>query len=181
MISMLVVFYLFLILFAMVGAMRGWGKELLISFSVILALAFIVVIETYVPIVSPFLNSNREIQYWVRMIVVVVLVLFGYQSPRSIARLKSATEKRERVTDFLVGILMGVLSGYMIIGTLWYFTHAADYFPIKNFVTAPTPDSPQGEAALELLRRLPPAYLAKTPNVFIAVVLAFIFVIVVFI
>lgn len=181
MINMLVVFYLFLFIFAAVGAMRGWGKELLVTFSVILSMAFIAVIETYIPVLSPFLAENKVAMFWTRIAVTVGLVLFGYQSPRSIARLKTATEKRERVSDLLLGIVMGLLSGYMVVGTLWFFLHQAEYFPIRNYVVSPDPNLPRDYATLRLLNILPPQYLMKVPNIFIAVVIAFIFVIVVFV
>jgi hypothetical protein len=47
MISLTVLFWVFIILFAIIGAMRGWSKELLVTFSVILALFLIEVLETY--------------------------------------------------------------------------------------------------------------------------------------
>jgi hypothetical protein len=53
------------------GAMRGWAKEMLVIFSVVLALAFIVVLETYIPYVNEFLSTNPDIQIWVRIIVVI--------------------------------------------------------------------------------------------------------------
>ena len=48
MISLLVVFYIFVILFAIIGAMRGWAQELLVTFSVILAFFLIHVLENIV-------------------------------------------------------------------------------------------------------------------------------------
>jgi hypothetical protein len=49
MVSLLFVFWMFIILFGVIGANRGWAKELLVVCSVILALAFIVLIERYIP------------------------------------------------------------------------------------------------------------------------------------
>ena len=40
MISLAVVFWMYVILFAIIGGMRGWAKEILVTFSVILALTF---------------------------------------------------------------------------------------------------------------------------------------------
>ena len=42
MISLVSAFWLFVIIFGLIGAMRGWAKELLVAFSVILAI-FIVI------------------------------------------------------------------------------------------------------------------------------------------
>ncbi len=37
MVSLIVIFWMYVILFAIIGGMRGWAKELLVTFSVILA------------------------------------------------------------------------------------------------------------------------------------------------
>ena len=54
MISILSAFWMFVILFGLIGAMRGWAKELLVVFSVILALFLIYVLETYTQYMVPF-------------------------------------------------------------------------------------------------------------------------------
>lgn len=180
MISMLIVFYMFVALFATIGAMRGWAKELLVIFSVILALAFISVVELLIPVLGPFITSNPVFQFYFRVTVVVVLSFFGYQSPR-IARLAKAAEKRDRIQDLLLGMIMGAISGFMVVGTIWSFAHAAGYPVFTDYMTAPVPGGPGGDAALRIIRVLPPVWLGKPPNIYIAVVLAFIFVIAVFV
>ena len=50
MMSIVYIFWMYVILFAVIGGMRGWAKELLVSFSVILALALNHVIRRYIPI-----------------------------------------------------------------------------------------------------------------------------------
>jgi uncharacterized membrane protein required for colicin V production len=180
MFSMIAVFWMFVLLFAINGSMRGWAKELLVSFSVILALAFIAVMENLMPVASDLLRNNPELQYYFRMTVLLVIVFFGYQSPR-FSRIGKATEKRDRITDLLMGFFMGALSGYMVIGTLWSFMDANNYQWLKSFVIAPSAQTAGGEAALWMLKRLPPIWLGRQPNIYIAVVLAFIFVIVIFI
>ncbi len=180
MISMLVVFYMFIVFFAIGGAMRGWAKELLVSFSVVLALAFITVVETLVPILGPFITSNPVLQFWVRIGAVVAMVMFGYQSPR-FSRLAKSTEKRDRIQDLLFGLIMGAISGYMVVGTIWAIAHMSGYPTLSEFVIPPTKDSQIGEATLRLIKTLPPAWLGKPPTIYIAVVLAFVFVIVVFV
>jgi len=58
MVSLIVVFWMYVILFATIGAMRGWARELLVAFSVILALFITSVVENFVPIIGPILASN---------------------------------------------------------------------------------------------------------------------------
>ena len=50
MMSIVYVFWMYVILFAIVGWMRGWAKELLVAFSVILALAVNHVLRKYIPL-----------------------------------------------------------------------------------------------------------------------------------
>lgn len=178
MISLLVVFYLFLGLFSIMGAMRGWAKEMLVIFSVVLALAFIVVIENYIPYISDFLVANPDIQIWVRVIAVIGFAFFGYESPR-FSRIGKATERRERLQDILLGAILGAVSGYMIIGSLWSYIGSAGY-PL-DYVIPPSPEWPLGEATMKVMNLLPPEWLGQTPTVFIAMVFAFLIVIVVFV
>jgi len=178
MIAILIVFYLFLGLFSIMGAMRGWAKEMLVIFSVVLALAFIVVIETYVPYVNEFLKTNPDIQIWVRIIVVIGFAFFGYESPR-FSRIGKATERRDRLQDILLGGILGVVSGYMIVGSLWSFINSAGY-PL-DYVIPPSTEWPMGEATLRILNILPPVWLGQPPTIFIAMVFAFLIVIVVFV
>ncbi len=51
MVSLIVVFWMYVVLFAIIGGMRGWAKELLVTFSVILALTFTTLLSSYVPFV----------------------------------------------------------------------------------------------------------------------------------
>lgn len=178
-VSILVVFYLFMVLFAIIGAMRGWAKELLVGFSVILAIALIVILETLIPVVSTFLTRDPVIQFWSRTVIVTLLVFFGYQSPK-LSQFAKAVNRRDQIQDVLLGLILGLVSGYLIVGSLWAFMASADY-PFAPYITAPQSGQPLGDAALRIVNYLPPVWLGKAPNIFIAVVFAFIFVIVVFI
>ncbi|MEW5871367.1 MAG: hypothetical protein AB1894_18995 [Chloroflexota bacterium] len=177
MISLVIVFYMFVILFGFIGAMRGWAKEILVTFSVILALAFISVIELLLPMVGPFIQSNPSMQYWFRILTVVLMAFFGYQSPK-FSRLSKAAERRDRIQDVMLGMFLGLVSGWFVIGTLWYYTHQADYPMLAKYVVPAQGD--MAESMQRILKLLPPVWLGKQPNIYIAVVLAFIFVIIVF-
>jgi len=178
MISLLIVFYLFVGTFAFIGSMRGWAKEVLVAFSIILALAFISVLEELIPVIGPFLKSNPSMQYWVRIGIVLAMTFFGYQSPK-FSRLEKVTEKREKIQDALLGLVMGALSGYFVVGTIWWFTHTASYPVLSEFINDPPEHI--AEATQRILNILPPVWLGKPPQIYIAVVLSFIFVIVLFI
>ena len=178
MIALVAVFWMFIAMFGLVGVMRGWAKELLVIFSVVLALALIAVVENLIPVLGPFLNSNPIIQYWVRTGIVVVLTIFGYQSPK-FSRLAISTEKRDRVQDLILGLVVGLISGFFVVGTLWSFAHSAGYPELDKLIVKPPANLT--EATQNILRFLPPLWLGKPPTIYVAVVLTFIFVIVIFI
>ncbi|MBN2387219.1 MAG: CvpA family protein [Anaerolineales bacterium] len=176
MISLNFVFWMYVVLFGVIGAMRGWARELLVSFSVILALTFTNLIERYVSFVRDTIPANSPALFWLRTIIIIVLVFFGYQTP-NIPRFASKLT-REKLQDTLLGIFLGALNGYLIAGSLWFYMNEAQY-PFA-LISAPIAGTPMGDAALKLVQYLPPRVLG-VPAIYFAVVLAFIFVIVVFI
>ncbi len=171
------IFWMFVILFGIIGAMRGWAKELLVTFSTVLALFILNVIETYVPFVSQSLKANPSTLFWLRAILLAGLVFFGYQSP-NLQRLAGSNRfAREKLQDYLLGFVLGSINAYLFIGTFWWFMADANY-PFK-FIIPPDPNTTIGQASLDLLKRMPPVWL-KPPAIFFAIALAFAFVIVVF-
>jgi uncharacterized membrane protein required for colicin V production len=166
---------LLVIFFGVIGLMRGWAKELLVSFSVVLALAFNSLLTRYVPLVNSLPADGTAI-FWIRMIIVVTLVFFGYQTV-GLARL-AGKAVREKLQDSLLGFILGAVNGYLIIGTAWFYLHQANY-PFE-YITAPIPGTPMGDMALRLIPMLAPRLLGE-PAIYFAVMLCFIFVLVVFI
>ena len=175
MMSIVYVFWMYVVLFAVIGAMRGWAKELLVSFSVILALTTNHVLRRYIPLVSA-LPENSSSLFWVRAMIVTTLVYFGYQTVISIARLASRAA-RERLQDTLFGIFMGAINGYLISGTILFYLHQANY-PFSSIVSAPTGDV---LTQVQTLMNWMPPHLLGEPGIYFAVLICFIFVIVVFI
>jgi hypothetical protein len=175
MMSIVYVFWMYVILFAVIGALRGWAKELLVSFSVILALTTNHVLRRYIPLVSALPAESTSL-FWIRTMIVVTLVYFGYQTVVSIARLASRAA-RERLQDTLFGIFLGAINGYLIAGTILYYLQEAQY-PFPEIVSAPTGDILTNVQAL--MNWMPPHVLGE-PGIYFAVLICFIFVIVVFI
>ena len=216
MISLAVVFYIFVFFFALIGGLRGWAKELIVIFSVVLTLFVIWVFESYIGVVStPFITLDKQYgyvaqdvqadivvippeelvrfkdlptdtargeyrtQFWLRTSILIVVVFFGYQTPAVLARL-GRSAGREKIQDFLLGLVLGGVNGYLIMGTLWSYMHSAHYI-FEPYIVAPTGDDPLMNTAKTLISLLPPAWLSTTPIIFIAISLAFLFVLVVFI
>ena len=179
MVSLVLVFYIFVILFALVGTVRGWAKELVVTFSVILSLFLIAVMENYVPWVKDMLPTlPLRTGFWVRALILILLAFFGYQTPATFERLAAKTTKSsERVQDWMLGLFLGGINGYLVIGSIWYFMIQAGY-PFES-ISAPGGEDPFYNAAQILAGILPPAWLG-VPQIYFAVGLAFVFVIIVF-
>jgi uncharacterized membrane protein required for colicin V production len=180
MVGLNVVFWILVILFALIGMTRGWAKELLVTFSVILALFIIAVLERWAPFFQTTAGDlMTTTQFWSRIAILLALVFFGYQTP-SIQRLAgSGRFARDRLQDSLLGFVLGAINGYLIWGTIWFYLHNAGY-PFPAIFTPAPAGTPTEQAILQILRALPPTWLG-VPVIYFAVALAFAFVLVVFI
>jgi uncharacterized membrane protein required for colicin V production len=161
---------MYIVLFSVIGAMRGWAKELLVAFSVILSIFIITVLKAYTGFVQAFIDAGgKETEFWLHTILILLLAFFGYQTPK-LSRLATAA-RREKLQDSLLGFFIGAFNGYLIVGSIWHYLKEADYF--LEFVNSP-------ETVSQLLDYLPPTWLG-IPEVYFAVAIAFTFVVIVFI
>ena len=174
------VFWMFVVVFAFIGFVRGWAREVLVTASVILAFFIIYVLLT-IGYVANFLSAGQVSdsgvitvqQFWFQVIVLLLLIFFGYETP-SIPRLAGNRFKRDNFRDSALGLLLGGFNGYMILGSLWYFMGQYNYnygFIIPEF----------SQTAMDLYAKLPPTWLMDSPSILIAVIVAFLFLIVVFV
>ena len=179
MVSLAVLFYIFIFIFALIGAIRGGAKEVIATFSVVLGLYIIAVLQSYVPAVESYItNSPITSQIGFKSIVLGGIVFCGYQTPNLPMFNQNQRFRRDRLQDLILGFMVGALNGFMIFGSLWYFIHEANY--PYSFVLAPIAGTPAGEAAMQLIPMLPPTWLV-TPLNYLAIALSFMFVLVVFI
>jgi hypothetical protein len=159
MLSLSLVFWIFIIMFALIGAMRGWAKELRVTFSMILVLFIIQLTAKHVPFSSS--NTARPFYFW--LLLVVVFALLGYHIPTG----GKVAPPRSQLQNWLLGCIIGACNGYLLVGTVWYYLDMAGY-PFAS-ISAPADRS--------IIAWLPPAWL----NVPIAVAVAFTIVVIVFI
>lgn len=168
------VFWLLLIIFGVIGGMRGWAKEILVLFSMVLALFIDVIITKYVKGFDAALAAQGPVaQFAVRSLFIIMLAFFGYETPALSSALQGKG-KRERLQDVLLGVVIGLLNGYLLVGTLWFYMHLAQY-PLPG-VAAPTEPG-----VLNYINYLPQKVIASEPSIYFAVAIAFVFVIVVFV
>ena len=176
MISIIYLFWMYVILFAIVGGMRGWAKELLVSFSVVLALGLNHLIRRYIPLAQNLPETDTSL-FWLRTIILLTLVYFGYQTVVSIPHLASRA-RRERLQDSLFGVILGAINGYLVAGTILFYLHIADY-PFPEIISRPA-DPTLLQTVNQMMLYMPPQLLGE-PGIYFAIILAFVFILVVYI
>ena len=175
MMSIIYIFWMYVCLFAVIGAMRGWAKELLVSFSAVTALAVNLLLEKYIPLVRD-LPDNSSSVFWIKVIIMLTVVYFGYQTVSVVPRLSSKAA-REKLQDALFGFVVGGLNGYFVAGSLLFFNHVAEY-PYRNIITPAT--DPALFTTIEMMMKYMPPRLIGEPGIYFAVILVLIFVLVVY-
>jgi hypothetical protein len=176
-VSLVVLFGIFVMLFGLIGAMRGWAKELLVTSAVILGLFINAILESYVEPyrTALFLQPSRS-QFLIRAGLLALLGFFGYQTPQ--IRALQPKMVRERLEEILLGLILGLLNGYLLTGSIWYYLHESGY--PTELVQMPPPGSNLAEQIASVVGFLPPNLL-PIPHVYFAVGVVFVFIIVVFV
>jgi hypothetical protein len=158
------------------GALRGWSKEMLVLFSVIVALAarviFGVIVADRIPYLGDLFDRPPVERFYVNTGLLVLMAVAGYAGPVISGRLASASA-RETLQDILLGFVIGAANGYLIIGSIWFFLKEAQY-GIWG-VAEPAPGSIAEALATKYL---PPLWLTD-PVLLTVFVLASVFVIIV--
>ena len=179
MVSLSVLFYIFIFIFALIGAIRGWAKEVTALVASVLALFIRTVLQAFIPAVKTYMeNSPVTSQVTFRMAVMGIIAFLGYQTPNLPVFMQSQQFKRGQMQDVILGFLVGGLNGFMIFGSLWYFMHQGGY-PF-TYVLPPIAGTQAGDAAMQIIPLLPPNWLVA-PGIYFAVALSFLFVLMVFI
>ena len=182
MMSIIYLFWMYVFLFGVIGAMRGWAKELMVSFSVVTALAVNLLLEKYISLVKNLVDplaptaEALSAQFWIRTLILIALVYFGYQTV-SISRFASKA-MRERLQDSMFGAVLGGFNGYLVAGSVLFYNHVANY-PYSHIVSRAT-DPVIIQAIDAMMKYMPPRFLGE-PGIYFAVIIILIFIIVVYI
>lgn len=174
MISLVVVFWMYVALFAVIGMLRGWAKELLVGFSVVVSVALNTLLHTYVPVMNK-LPDNDPTLFWIRAVILGMLTYFGYQTVISIARLQAGA-RRERLQDALFGLFLGAINGYLVVGSFWSYWADAGY--PGGFVEQAK--GPARELIKTMLEYMPPQLLGM-PGIYFAIIIILVFILVVYV
>ena len=176
MMSIVYIFWMYVILFAIIGAMRGWAKELLVAFSVVTALAVNLLLQKYIPLVRDLDKTSSSV-FWIHTLILLCLVYFGYQTVASIPHLASKA-KSERLQDALFGAVLGGVNGYLVSGSILFYNQLASY-PYK-YIISPATD-PAIVKTIDVMMNYMPPHLLGEPGIYFAVIIILIFIIVVYV
>lgn len=122
MISLFVLFWIMVLLFALVGALRGWSKEVIAMAGLILSLF---TIRQFGGFLVGLVGGGAELtpealrqQFVVLGSLHLVIAFFSYQG---VVLVKNRLSGREQLQERLLGFLVGGVNGYFLVGTLWSF------------------------------------------------------------
>ncbi|MBC6936621.1 MAG: hypothetical protein DWB42_12365 [Chloroflexi bacterium] len=135
------------IFFGIIGAMRGWNREIVSTAGIILALFTLFQLDPLLR--GVFLASvPREQTFFVQVGLFAAIIYFAYQSRTIVDR--SGPDNPNRTQNMVLGVVLGALNGYLIWGAIWYFLDINEY-PFSPLVTAP----PAGSVSEQALNAIP--------------------------
>jgi len=144
-----------ILLFGLMGALRGWSKEMLVLFAVVVSLAMRVIFTEYVPFIRDLFEGPPVQQFYIYTGLLLLMTIAGYAGPAMSGRLASASA-RETLQDIVLGFIIGAVNGYLIVGSIWYFLDAAGYG-----IWGVAQPAPNTIAAALAAKYLPPLWLSN--------------------
>lgn len=169
-------FIVYVILFTFLGLLRGWVKESVLTFGVIMALAINLMLRKYIPLIAALVDTDPSL-FWMRILMLLIWVYFSYRTVVDVPVMAERAEKRDpRHRIFDLGL--GLLNGYLFVGSLLFYMHLANY-PLPQFVGLPS-NPTLLEMSNLLMVYMPPQVLGE-PGIYFAEILAFVAVIVIYV
>jgi len=174
MVAIQAVFWVFVAFFAIIGAMRGWAKEVVAAAGIILALFAINLLGPTLEGFFPEAATAAQ-RFGTKTAIFLAIVFFSYQGPTLVAAVtkeKLAAKARAKLQDTLLGVVVGIVNGYLIAGTVWFFLQEQGY-PFPSLIEGP----PDGWESIMLAQKYLPLIVLK-PWLSYLVIVFFLFVIV---
>lgn len=164
------------VLFAVMGFVRGATREIIAMAGIVLAL--FVIEQLGDVILTPLIGSaSLAQQFYVYAGFLALFTLFAYESPARFERAEhSGRDAREGLQEGLLGATVGGVNAYLFFGSLWYYMDVLHY-PLSPSITAP----PLNSASAQLVNQLPLVFLLEGNLLTPLVIALFVVVIVVLI
>lgn len=175
MIQLSTIYWFLILMFAIIGFMRGWTREIVASAGIILALFATWQFDAV--LLQPLTQGATPQQiFYLYSGILVLIGLFAYQTPTTAARLSEGrlwSDRRQGLQERLLGLVIGGVNGYLIFGALWYYLDRTGY-PFPPFIVAP----PVGSASAAMVSSLPLIFLVQGNLLTILVIVLFLFVLI---
>ncbi len=127
-----IVFIIFVIMFGAIGAIRGWVREVLVSFSMIFAL--FVVNQFNKELGSLAGSAGAEWKWFWRAFPFMLISFFGYLGG-VVTNRKTEGGKRD-AAQAVLSIVLGLFNGFILFSTLAYFAFQAGILSGNSFSAA---------------------------------------------
>lgn len=135
---------------AYIGWKRGWIKEVIALAGITLGL--FAMSEFQVLFNNTFNDLPPEQRFYLQSVLFLLIVFFAYQT-RELDRGSRGATERDELQSRVLGAIVGLLNGYLISGTLWYFltVHPSNgNYALSPYVVAPAPGTDAAAAAQNL-------------------------------
>jgi hypothetical protein len=130
------------IFFGILGFLRGWQRELVVTGAVLLVGFAVFQFDSLIRTI--FFGVNHDTLFSFQLIGLILAVFYAYQAKGITPTGRGRRDARDS-RDNVIGILVGAFNGYLIGGTLWYLLDINQY-PLEQLFTAPGPNSPSAQA-----------------------------------
>jgi uncharacterized membrane protein required for colicin V production len=125
MINANLVFIVFILIFGLVGAMRGWVREVIVTASLILALFVINQLgERWNTLVAGITGQHTAEQWLLRAAPLFIIAFFGYLGP-AVVRSRFEQNARGKLEQGILAFIIGGINGYIIFSTLMFIAWRA--------------------------------------------------------
>jgi uncharacterized membrane protein required for colicin V production len=126
-------FWILVALFALIGALRGWTREVIATAGLILSLF---ALNQFGPLIVGVARAGlesgmtaeipqegiRRQQFYILSMIHLLIAFFSYQGPALAgSRLGDRLRIRDNFQDKLLGGIIGTINGYLVVGTVWSF------------------------------------------------------------
>ncbi|MCL4504693.1 MAG: CvpA family protein [Chloroflexi bacterium] len=125
MINSNLVFIMFVGIFGLVGAMRGWVREVIVTASLILALFVLNQLgDKWNTLVAGLTAQKSSEQWLLRSLPLFLIAFFGYLGP-AVVRSRFEQNMRGKVEQGILAFLIGMINGYIIFSTVAFIAWRA--------------------------------------------------------
>ena len=121
-------FWIMIIIFGVIGMLRGWTKEIITSAGMVLSLFTLHWFGEI--LVGPFAGGAGTVperiktQFNVCAVIHLLFAFFSYQGPtlvRQVSGGRFGERARGALEESLLGFVVGAVNGYLMFGALWSF------------------------------------------------------------